>query len=41
MNFKILENNRYISDGNKDKIVVKKSDLNLVNNEFNLEIIAY
>ncbi len=41
MNFKILEKNRYISDGNIDKIVVKKSDLNLVNNEFNLEIIAY
>lgn len=41
MNFKLLEKNRYISDGNKDKIVVKESDLSLINNKFNLEIFAY
>lgn len=41
MNFKLLEKNRYISDGNKDKIVVKGSDLSLINNKFNLEIFAY
>lgn len=40
-NFKNLEKNRYISDGDKDRVVVKESDLSLVNHEFNLEIVAY
>lgn len=40
-NFKTLEKNRYISDGDKNKVVVKESDLPLVNNEFSLEIVAY
>lgn len=40
-NFKNLESNRYISDGDKNKVVVKQSDLSLVNNEFNFEIVAY
>ncbi len=40
-NFKNLEKNRYISDGDKNKVVVKESDLSLVNNEFDLEIVAY
>ncbi len=40
-NFKNLEKNRYISDGDKNKVVVKESDLSLVNNEFTLEIVAY
>ncbi len=40
-NFKILENNKYISDGNIDTIAVSLSDeLNVVNN-YNLEIITY
>ncbi|MCI9433997.1 MAG: polysaccharide deacetylase family protein [Bacilli bacterium] len=41
MNFKMLEKNRYISDGDKNKIVVKESDLSSINNTFNLEIITY
>lgn len=40
-NFKNLESNRYISDGDKNKVVVKQSNLSLVNNGFNLEIVAY
>ncbi len=40
-NFKNLEKSRYISDGDKTKIVIKDDDLSLVNNEFNLDIVAY
>lgn len=38
-NFNRLKNNRYISDGDKNKIVVLKD--NKVNNLFNLEIVSY
>ena len=31
MNFKILANNRYISDGNPDVVVIKEQDKNNVN----------
>ena len=40
-NFKILEKNRYISDGNKDNIVVSKENLDYVNNIYNLNVISY
>lgn len=38
-NFKKLENNRYISDGNINTVVVKENDKNNINT--NLEIITY
>lgn len=38
-NFKKLENNRYISDGNIDTVTVKEKDKNLLNT--NLSIITY
>jgi hypothetical protein len=38
-NFKILKNNRYISDGNPNTVVVKEKDINNVNTD--LEIIKY
>lgn len=41
MNFKILENNRYISDGNKNTIVVPKEKVEKVNNTQGLELISY
>lgn len=41
MNFKMLEKNRYISDGDKNKIVIKEKDLSLLNNPSGLEIITY
>lgn len=41
MNFKILENNRYISDGNKNTIVVPKEKAEKVNNTYKLELISY
>lgn len=40
MNFKLLENKRYISDGNINTIVTNKSNENKVNNT-NLEVIYY
>ena len=40
MNFKLLESNRYISDGNKNLIVFPKDEENKFNN-FNLEYISY
>ena len=40
MNFKLLENNKYISDGNKDTIVVKESDKDRVI-DTDKKIIAY
>ena len=39
--FKQLENNRYISDGDINTIVVKKEDLENVNDNFDLEIVSY
>lgn len=40
MNFKLLESNRYISDGDKNLIVFPKDEENKFNN-FNLEYISY
>lgn len=40
-NFKILENNRYISDGSIYNIVVSKEDENKINNQYDLNIITY
>lgn len=40
MNFNILENKRYISDGNTNTIVTKKSNESIVNNN-DLEVIYY
>lgn len=40
-NFNNLAQNRYISDGDKNKIVIRESDLSLINNPNNLEIITY
>ena len=41
MNFRILENKRYISDGNSNTIVASSSNESLVNNINNLEVIYY
>ena len=41
MNFKLLENNRYISDGNKDTIVVPKAEEHLINQTYEKKIIIY
>lgn len=41
MNFKILENRRYISDGNKNTIVIPKEKENKLNNNYDLDIITY
>ena len=40
-NFKNLENNRYISDGDKNKIVIKESDLSKLNSQTKLDVITY
>jgi len=41
MNFKILENNRYISDGDKNTIAIPESKLSKLNNVYNLDVITY
>ncbi len=41
MNFKLLENNRYISDGNKDTIVVPKTEEQLIKQTYGKKIITY
>lgn len=41
MNFKSLNKNRYVSDGNKNRIVVPNDSLKYVNEELNLEVITY
>ena len=41
MNFRILENKRYISDGNSKTIVTSSSNEKIVNNINNLEVIYY
>ena len=41
MNFNLLENNKYISDGNKDVIVIPNSEQNLLYNKYNKKVITY
>lgn len=41
MNFKILENNRYISDGDKNTITIPKEKENKINNLYNLSVNIY
>lgn len=41
MNFKLLEKNRYVSDGDKNTIVTSSSNSSLVNKNMNKEIILY
>jgi len=41
MNFRILENKRYISDGNNKTIVTSSDNENIVNNSYDLEVIYY
>ena len=41
MNFKILENNRYISDGDKNTITVPKDKENEISNSYKLPIKTY
>ena len=41
MNFKLLENSRYISDGNNQNIVIPKSKENLIYNVYSKELITY
>ena len=41
MNFRILENKRYISDGNIDTIVTSENNESILNNIYNFEVIYY
>lgn len=41
MNFKNLENNRYISDGDKNKVVVRDKNLEYLNSEIRYKVITY
>lgn len=41
MVFKNLEKNKYISDGDKDKIVINKEKESLIGDNYNLEVITY
>ena len=41
MNFKILENNRYISDGDKNTITIPKEKEDKINNLYNLSVNIY
>ena len=41
MNFKILENNRYISDGDKNTITIPKDKENKLKNNYILEVVTY
>ncbi len=40
-NFKMLEKNKYISDGDKTTIVIPKGKINLINQNNNLKVIEY
>ena len=39
--FKLLENNRYISDGDYKTIVIKKEDQEYLNNQYDLDVVMY
>lgn len=41
MNFKALEKNRYISDGDKNTIVTPKNNIDFINSEIKLKVITY
>ena len=41
MNFKLLEKNRYISDGNNDMVVTSSSNKDIINSNIDKEIILY
>ena len=41
MNFKLLSNNRYISDGDKDTIVVPTTSKDKLGNTYNKKVIEY
>ena len=41
MNFRILENKRFISDGNIETIVTSEDNKNILNNIYSLEVIYY
>lgn len=41
MNFELLESSRYISDGNKELVVVPKEKMNLINENYIKELINY
>jgi len=41
MSFDILKNTRYVSDGDKNTIVIPESKLSKLNNIYNLEVITY
>ena len=41
MNFKILKNNRYISDGDISTITIPSSLYDKLNNSYNLDVITY
>ena len=41
MNFKLLESTRYISDGNKETIVISEEKANFVGNVYSKELISY
>lgn len=41
MNFKILEDTKYVSDGKEDTIVIKEVDIEKVNNIYKKQVIVY
>ena len=41
MNFKLLENTKYISDGDTSTITIKKEDKNLLKSSPNLKVVTY
>ena len=41
MNFELLESTRYISDGNKNNIVIPEEKVNLIGNLYTKELITY
>ena len=41
MNFKLLENNRYVSDGNLDTVVIPETKINDLTNSLQKEVKLY